>query len=41
MRPAAFTDDVLSFSTTSFEEGKADMDGVEGVSNGSCPLRVP
>ena len=33
--PAEFTDGVLSFPNRLVEEGKADMEGVEGVSNGS------
>jgi len=36
---AKFKYDVLSFK--SFEEGKADMEGVEGVSNGSGSTRAP
>ena len=37
--PVTFTDDVLLFSR-SLEGGKADMDGVEGVSNGSWLSRA-
>ena len=38
---AKFTYDVLSFPSKLFEEGKADMDGVDGVSNGSFSTRTP
>jgi hypothetical protein len=40
-RSAKFTYDVLSFSSNAFEEGKADMEGVEGVSNGSSSTCAP
>jgi len=38
--PSSFTDEALALSSKSFEEGKADIEGVDGVSNGSCSVRA-